>query len=37
VEQGRRFLQDRGVKPEDIEAKLTKLMAFRLYPSEIAA
>jgi hypothetical protein len=37
VEQGRRFLEGKGVKPEDMEAKLKKLMAFRLYASEIAA
>ncbi|MGO4835147.1 hypothetical protein AB4144_23115, partial [Rhizobiaceae sp. 2RAB30] len=37
VEQGRRFLEGKGVKPQDMEAKLTKLMAFRLYPSEVAA
>ena len=37
AEQGRRFLESRGVKPEDMEAKLTKLMAWRLYPSEVAA
>lgn len=34
---GRRFLESKGVKPEDMQSKLTKLMAFRLYPSEIAA
>ena len=37
VEQGRRFLESKGVKPQDMEAKLMKLMAFRLYPSEVAA
>lgn len=37
AEQGRRFLESRGVKPQDMEAKLTKLMAWRLYPSEVAA
>jgi uncharacterized protein YdaU (DUF1376 family) len=36
VEQGRRFLEARGVKPEEMEAKLTKLMNWRLYPSEVA-
>jgi uncharacterized protein YdaU (DUF1376 family) len=35
VEQGRRFLEGRHVPPQDMEAKLTKLMAFRLYPSEL--
>jgi hypothetical protein len=37
MEQGRRILIAKGVRPEDLEAKLQKLMAFRLYPSEIAA
>nr|WP_250157285.1 DUF1376 domain-containing protein [Tianweitania aestuarii] len=35
VEQGRSFLERKGVQPEDMDAKLMKLMAFRLYPSEL--
>jgi hypothetical protein len=35
VEEGRRFLERRGVKPHDLDPMLAKLMAFRLYQSDL--